>query len=83
MRANCVLSLLTDPVRVMAYVDKYPTNPECRSNVFNRAFDTAFSQLNTHAETYFLLRHFMIRVLGQRDITVQETSHHILSNFQS
>lgn len=79
-RANCDFSLLTDAIRVMKYVSKYATKPETRSNVFKNAFHAVFSNAADSVDTRFALRQVMLKVLSERDITVQEAFHIIMSS---
>jgi hypothetical protein len=78
-RANCECSLLDDLRRVIAYVSKYATKPESRSEVFSAAFASVFHKdADQYADTSRELKRVFTKVMAERDVTVQEALHGLL-----
>jgi hypothetical protein len=75
-RANCDFSITYDYVRVQKYVTKYAAKGETRSGVFRSAFENVFSNAREdETNTRSALKSVMMKVLGERDVTLHEALH--------
>ena len=81
-RANCDFSVLFDLKKVLAYVSKYATKAESRSNVFKAAFNSVFARSLDEIDTRHALRQVMTKVLAERDVSVHEALHLLLSKLK-
>jgi hypothetical protein len=73
-RANCDFTLVLDAQRIMKYVTKYQTKAEKNSDFFKAALITIFDTIaaDPNLNTRKGLRQVMTKVLGQRDVSVDE-----------
>jgi hypothetical protein len=79
-RGNMDTSVCHDLRRVLMYVTKYATKPESKSNPCRLAYkEVLLKATNENTNTVTALRHTMQRVLANRDITVFESVHGLLS----
>jgi hypothetical protein len=82
-RANCDFTLVLDAQRIMKYVTKYQTKAEKNSDFFKAALITIFDTIaaDPNLNTRKALRQVMTKVLGQRDMSVDECLQITLGNF--
>lgn len=79
-RANTETSICHDLRRVLKYVCKYASKPETKSNPCLIAFKEVFNRADPNiTSTELCLRSTMLKVLSNRDITVYEAVHGLLS----
>ena len=58
---------------------KYAAKGEPRSNTFKNAFGQVVRNLKTNTDPLKVMKKIMIKTLGERDFSAQETMHLLLS----
>ena len=78
-RANCDIQIVIDYYACVEYLAKYAAKSETKSHLLKQAFSTIVhnSQVNTNASS--IIKKTVMKTLGQRDFSAQETMHHLLS----
>lgn len=78
-RANCDIQIVIDYHACVEYLAKYAAKSETKSHLLKHAFSTIVhnSQVNTNASS--IIKKTVMKTLGQRDFSAQETMHHLLS----
>ena len=74
-RANCDIQPVIDYHACLAYLTKYASKGEPRSTVMKTAFNSIVRNCNSDSSPTKRI----MKSLGQRDFSAQETMHHLLS----
>ena len=78
-RANCDIQLILSFRDCIEYITKYAAKGEPRSNAVKESF-TAIMKAAPDANSYATcLKKLVMKTLGLRDFSAQETTHHLLS----
>ena len=78
-RANCDIQIIIDYVACLEYLVKYTSKGEKASSVLNNAFTNVISKASDESDIHNILKQIMIKSVGQRDYSIQEVMHHLLS----
>lgn len=78
-RANCDIQPIIDYNACLEYIAKYASKAEKISDVARNAFVSVVENLKGTEETRSIIQKLMIKAVGERDFSVQEVMHHILS----
>ena len=80
-RANCDTQVVIDYHAHVEYVylAKYAPKGEPRSPAIKTAFNSIIRNCNLHTSPTKLIKKVIMKSLGQRDFSAQETMHHLLS----
>ena len=78
-RANCDIQLVIDHHACIEYLAKYASKGEKLSSVVHDAFVNVVSKLRNHSDPKAAIRKLMIQAVGERDMSIQEVMHQILS----
>lgn len=78
-RANCDIQIIVDYQACLEYLVKYTSKGEKASSVVNNAFSTVVQKLSDTSDIHNMFKQIMIKSVGQRDYSIQEVMHHLLS----
>lgn len=78
-RANCDIQVIIDYHSCLEYIAKYASKAEKMSSVAREAFTSALCETSDEHDGKIFLRKLMMRAVGQRDMSIQELMHHLLS----
>ena len=78
-RANCDIQVIIDYHSCPEYIAKYASKAEKISSVARKAFTSVLCEPSNQNDCKSALRKLMTRAVGQRDMSIQEVMHHILS----
>lgn len=78
-RANCDIQPIVDFNACLEYLAKYASKAEKISDVARDAFVSVVENLNGNEQMRSIIQKLMIKAVGERDFSVQEVMHHILS----
>lgn len=78
-RANCDIQVVIDYHASVEYHTKYASKGEPRSSVLKTAFNSIVRNCDNVSSPIKLVKKVIIKSLGQRDFSAQETMHHLLS----
>ena len=78
-RADCDIQVIIDYHSCLEYIAKYASKAEKISSVAREAFTSVVCEPSIQNDTKRALRKLMMRAVGQRDMSIQEVMHHILS----
>ena len=78
-RANCDIQIILDYQACLEYLVKYTSKGEKASSVLNNAFTNVISKISDTSDIHNILKQIMIKSVGQRDYSIQEVMHHLLS----
>ena len=78
-RANCDIQVVIDYHACVEYLTKYASKGEPRSPAIKTAFNSIIRNCNLHTSPTKLIKKVIMKSLGQRDFSAQETMHHLLS----
>ena len=78
-RANCDIQVVIDYHACVEYLAKYASKAEPRSSVMKTAFNSIIRNCNTDSNPTKLIKKIIMKSLGERDFSAQETMHHLLS----
>ena len=78
-RANCDIQLILSFRDCVEYITKYAAKGEPRSNAVKEAFNAIMKADGNAASHATVLKKIVMKSLGQRDFSAQETMHHLLS----
>ena len=78
-RANCDIQIIVDYQACLEYLVKYTSKGEKASSVVNNAFSTIVQKLSDTSDIHNTFKQIMIKSVGQRDYSIQEVMHHLLS----
>lgn len=78
-RANCDIQVIIDYHSCLEYIAKYASKAEKISSVAKEAFTSILCESSNQNSGKSTLRKLMMKAVGQRDMSIQEVMHHILS----
>lgn len=78
-RANCDIQVIIDYHSCLEYIAKHASKAEKISSVAREAFTSVLCEPSNQNDIKKTLRKLMMRAVGQRDMSIQEVMHHILS----
>lgn len=78
-RANCDIQIVVDYQAFLEYLVKYTSKGESASSVLNNVFTNGISKIPDTSYIHDILKQIMIKTVGQRDYSIQEIRHHLLS----
>ena len=78
-RANYDVQIIVDYQVCLEFLVKYTSKGEKTSSVVNNAFNTVVQKLSDTSDIHNSFKQTMIKSLGQRDYSIQEVMHHLLS----
>ena len=78
-RANCDIQIVIDYHACLEYLVKYTSKAEKASSVVKNAFTNVINKMNETSDTPGALKQVMLKTVGQRDYSIQEVMHHLLS----
>ena len=78
-RANCDIQVVIDYHACVEYLAKYASKGEPRSPVMNLAFNSIVRNCNNNSNPTKVIKKVIMKSLGQRDYSAQETMHHLMS----
>ena len=82
--ANCDIQLVVDYQACVEYLAKYAAKSETRSHLLKNTFSAIVHNCQSTADATTMIKKTVMKTLGQRDFSAQETIHHLLSlNFFS
>ena len=83
-RANCDIQLVVDYQACVEYLAKYAAKSETRSHLLKNTFSAIVHNCQSTADATTMIKKTVMKTLGQKDFSAQETMHHLLSlNFVS
>ena len=78
-RANCDIQVVLDYHACVEYLAKYASKGEPRSPVMKLAFNSIVRNCNNNSNSTKVIKKVIMKSLGQRDFSAQETMHHLMS----
>ena len=78
-RANCDIQVVIDYHACVEYLTKYASKGEPRSSVLKTAFNSIVRNCSNATSPTKVIKKVIMKSLGQRDFSAQETMHHLLS----
>ena len=78
-RANCDIQVIIDYHACVEYLAKYASKGKPRSPVMKTAFNSIVRNCNIDSSPTKLIKKVVMKSLGQRDFSAQETKHHLMS----
>ena len=78
-RANCDIQVVIDYHACIEYLAKYASKGEPRSPVMKTAFNSIVCNCNMDSSPTKLIKKVIMKSLGERDFSAQETMHHLMS----
>ena len=78
-RANCDIQLILDHHACIEYLAKYASKGENMSSVVRDAFVSVVNKLTDESDPKVAVRKLMMKAVGERDMSMQEVMHQILS----
>ena len=78
-RDNCDMQVILDYHACVEYLCKYAAKGEPRSNTLRNTFNAVVNNLKTSTDPLKVMKKIMIKSLGERDFSSQETMHLLLS----
>ena len=78
-RANRDIQIIVDYHACVEYLTKYASKPEQNSTVVRQTLSNILKSTTT-SQTDKIMKKLMMKVLGERDFSAQETMHHLLSS---
>ena len=77
-RANVDLQVIIDIEDCVRYMTKYAAKAEVQSQTAKQIFQTCVTKLTQASQTQSAIRSAMIKSIGERDFSAQETAHMLL-----
>ena len=78
-RANCDIQIVIDHYACVEYLTKYAAKGEPRSPIVKQAFNSIVQNVDNNGDPHRAIMKVVMKTLGERDYTAQETMHHLLS----
>ena len=78
-RANCDIQVVIDHYACVEYLTKYAVKSEPRSPLLKQAFNSVVRNVDVNSEPRRVIKKIVMKSLGERDYTAQETMNHLLS----
>ena len=77
-RANCDIQVVIDYRACVEYLKKYTSKGEPCSSVLKTAFNSFVRNCNNSSRPTKLIKKVIMKSLGQKDFSAQETMYHLL-----
>ena len=78
-RANCDIQIIIDYHACVEYMGKYASKGEPKSPILKQTLKSVLEHNTNTTDTSKLIKKLMMKTLGERDFSAQETMHHLLS----
>ena len=78
-RANCDIQIIIDHHACVEYLAKYAAKGEPRSQQLKDTFNSVIKSADHDTNVKKTIKQLMMKSLGERDFSAQETAHHLLS----
>ena len=78
-RANCDIQIVIDYEACIEYLTKYASKSEPKSPALKQSLKDILKNVSSDCQSDTIIRKLMMKALGERDISAQETMHHLLS----
>ena len=78
-RANCDIQIIIDYHACIEYMAKYASKGEPKSPILKHTLKSVLTNNTGVTESSRLIKKLMMKALGERDFSAQETMHHLLS----
>ena len=78
-RANCDIQVIIDHHACVEYLSKYAAKGEPRSPMLKDTFNAVMKNVDSHLDPRKAMKKIMMKTLGERDFSAQETMHLLLS----
>ena len=78
-RANCDIQIIIDHHACVEYLAKYAAKGEPRSQQLKDTFNFVIKSADHDTNVKKAIKQLMMKSLGERDFSAQETAHHLLS----
>ena len=78
-RANCDIQIILDYHACLEYLVKYTSKAEKMSSVVKTAFTNVVNKMTDTSDADSTIKQLMLKTAGQRDYSIQEVMHHLLS----
>lgn len=78
-RANCDIQIVIYYYACVEYLVKYTSKSETMSSVVKTAFTNVVTKLTDNSDVHTTFKKIMLRTVGNRDYSIQEVMHHLLS----
>lgn len=78
-RANCDIQIILDYHACLEYLVKYTSKAEKMSSVVKSAFTNVVNKMTDTSDVDSTIKQLMLKTVGQRDYSIQEVMHHLLS----
>ena len=78
-RANCDIQVVIDHYACVEYLTKYAAKGEPRSPLLKHAFNSIVQNVEVNSDPQKAIKKVVMKTLGERDYSAQETMHHLLS----
>lgn len=78
-RANCDIQVIIDYHSCLEYIAKYASKSEKMSSVAKDAFKSVLARPCYSDNAKTAIQKIMMRAVGQRDMSIQEVMHQLLS----
>ena len=78
-RANCDIQIIIDYHACVEYMAKYASKGEPKSPILKQTLKSVLEHNTNTTDTSKLIKKLMMKTLGERDFSAQETMHHLLS----
>ena len=78
-RANCDIQIIIDYHACVEYMAKYASKGEPKSLILKQNLKSVLAHNATATDSPRLIKKLMMKALGERDFSAQETMHHLLS----
>ncbi|XP_028394482.1 uncharacterized protein LOC114518676 [Dendronephthya gigantea] len=78
-RANCDIQVVIDHYACVEYLTKYTAKGEPRSPLLKHAFNSIVQNVYVNSDPHKAIKKVVMKTLGERDYSAQETMHHLLS----
>lgn len=78
-RANCDIQVVIDHHKCVEYLSKYAAKGEPRSPMLTNTFNSVINNINSKLDPQKAMKKVIMKTIGQRDFSAQETMHLLLS----
>ena len=78
-RANCDIQIVIDQHACVEYLTKYVAKGEPKSPALTKAFNSVIKSVHLDTNPLKAIKKIMMKTLGERDFSAQETMHLLLS----
>ena len=78
-RRNCDIQVIIDMHACLEYITKYAAKGEPKSPVLKQVLNSVIKNVDNTSSPNRLIKKIMMKSLGERDFSAQETMHHLMS----